>query len=436
MSAIAAVLLDKGYQISGSDAKTSFLVENLRSKGAVIFCGHAAENIGTCEAVVVSSAIDAQNPEIIAAQQKHIKIYHRSDLLAELLNGGKGIAVAGSHGKTTTSSMLSVIFDHAGLAPTVLIGGIVDYFKSNAQLGKGDYVIAEADESDGSFLKFKPYLALVTNIEDDHMDHYGSMDNLMQAFKEYIAHIVPGGMAILCLDHPQVAALAKDIERPYLSYAIDAPADYLAKNIVITKEGTTFEVFHHGEFLGQVQLAIPGCHNVLNALGAFAAAHFAQIAPAKIIAALKVFHGANRRFQTKKKTADYWIVDDYAHHPTEIKMTLRAAQQTKPHRLICIFQPHRYTRTKLLAEEFGMAFQDADLLILTDIYSAGEKPLAGITGQTLVEATAKHGKKAVYIEQLEQIAPYLKKILQPGDMVITMGAGNVYLCGETLANQL
>ncbi len=436
MSAIAAILLGRGYSVSGSDVKESFLTKSLHQKGAKIYFCHAASNIGQAQAVVISSAIKKDNPELMAAREKNITVCHRSDILAELLNGGRAITVAGSHGKTTTSSMLSVIFDYAGLEPTVIIGGVVDYFGSNAKLGKSDYVIAEADESDGSFLKFKPQIGLITNIEDDHMDHYGNMENLMRAFSDYVGNIAPAGMPVLCVNHPQVEALLPHLKRPFISYAVDKEADYTAKDVLIGKEKTTFSIWHHGQLLGKAELSIPGRHNVQNALGAFAAAHFVGISPEKIIKALKIFHGANRRFQTKKKTDLYWIVDDYAHHPTEIKMTLKAAKQTKPKRLICVFQPHRYTRTKLLADEFGAAFKDADVLILTDVYAAGENPLPGIDGRTVVTAVQKNGQEPIYIENMKDIAPYLKERLEPGDLVITMGAGNIFQCGETLAKEI
>ncbi|WP_196598300.1 UDP-N-acetylmuramate--L-alanine ligase [Pectinatus frisingensis] len=436
MSAIAEILLEKGYKITGSDLNNSDIIVNLKQKGAQIYHNHCADNIKDCDAVVISSAIAKDNPELLAARQKNITVYHRSDVLAALLNSAKGIAVAGSHGKTTTSSMLSVILDNAGIDPTVLIGGVVDYFHGNARLGKSDYVIAEADESDGSFLKFDPYIAVVTNIEDDHMDHYGNMENIINAFKQFIGNISEKGTAVLCLDHKNVRKIISDTTKPYISYAIDTPADYRAANIKMSKTTTSFDVTYKENLIGHIELNIPGRHNILNALAAIAVCRFLDIPVEKIADGFKLFHGAKRRFQTKKRTASYWIVDDYAHHPTEIKTTLEAARQTQPKRLICIFQPHRYSRTKLLAAEFGHCFSPADILIFTDIYSAGESPIPGISGKTIVTEVEKTGKKAVYIPDMDKIASYVQNIMQSGDLIITMGAGNIFKCGETLARNL
>lgn len=436
MSAIAEVLLEKGYKVTGSDLHRSNIIINLQKHGAIIFQGHSAENIKEAEAIVISSAIKEDNPELMAAKENNVPIYHRSDILAELLNLAKGIAVAGSHGKTTTSSMLSVVMDHAGVDPTVLIGGVVDYFHGNAKLGKSDYVIAEADESDGSFLKFNAYVAIVTNIEDDHMDHYKTMDNIIKAFQKFVADVQSGGTAILCLDHPNVQKIASLTTKPFISYGITSNADYKADNIRTDKGKTSFDVLYHEEDLGRIELNIPGRHNILNALATIAACRFLHVDMQRIKEGFKLFHGANRRFQTKAKNDDYWLVDDYAHHPTEIRTTLIAAKQTKPKRLICIFQPHRYSRTKLLAEEFGTCFTEADIVICTDIFAAGEKPIAGISGKIIVDEMAKNGQKATYIEDMQRICPYIQKIMLPGDLIITMGAGDIFKCGEELAKAI
>lgn len=436
MSAIAEVLLEKGYKISGSDLNESDIVKNLAAKGAVIYKGHAADNITDCDAVVISSAINDDNPEIVAAKGKAIKIYHRSDMLAALLNSAQGIAVAGSHGKTTTSSMLSVVLDNAGVDPTVIIGGVVDYFKGNAQLGQSDYIIAEADESDGSFLKFNPYVSVITNIEDDHMDHYGSMENIMAAFNEFVGNTADAGATVICFDHENARKIANNTQKTIISYGIDNEADYKAQDINMSKHKTSFTVTYKGDVLGSIELNMPGRHNILNALATIAVCRFLAVPFAKIAAGFKLFNGANRRFQTKKRTENYWIVDDYAHHPTEIKTTIEAAKQTLPKRLICIFQPHRYSRTQLLAQEFGQCFAKADVLVLTDIYSAGEKPIPGITGKIIYDEVEKTGKKAVYIKNMDEIAKYVETIVEPGDLIVTMGAGNIFRCGEELAQDL
>lgn len=436
MSAIAEVMLDKGYEISGSDLSESEVVQKLRAKGAVIYKGHAAANVEGKDAIVLSSAIHQDNPELVQAKKLGLKIFHRSDILAFLLNAAKGIAVAGAHGKTTTSSMISVVLEHAGVDPTILIGGFVDYLNGNAKLGKSDYLVAEADESDGSFLKFYPHIAVVTNIEDDHMDHYGSMENIIKAFIQFVQNLdKENGLAILCFDNENIRNIAPQLDRRYISYALEHEADYTAADIVADGPQTTFTVVYKGEKLGAVTLNIPGRHNVLNALATIAVCHKLGLSIEAIAAGFAVFTGTKRRFQTKFRNDDVWIVDDYAHHPTEIQTTIKAARQTNPKRLVVAFQPHRYTRTQLLRKEFGSCFKGADVLILTDIYAASEESIPGVSGRTIVdEVKAQTGVDAVYIEKLADIAPWLEQNRRKGDLIITMGAGNIYTVGETLAD--
>lgn len=438
MSAIAEVMLDKGYEISGSDLSESEVVQKLRAKGAVIYKGHNAANVEGKDAIVLSSAIHQDNPELVQAKKLGLKIFHRSDILAFLLNAAKGIAVAGAHGKTTTSSMISVVLEHAGVDPTILIGGFVDYLNGNAKLGKSDYLVAEADESDGSFLKFYPHIAVVTNIEDDHMDHYGSMENIIKAFIQFVQNLdKENGLAVLCFDNENIRNIAPQLDRRYISYALEHEADYTAADIVADGPQTTFTVVYKGEKLGAVTLNIPGRHNVLNALATIAVCHKLGLSIEAIAAGFAVFTGTKRRFQTKFRNDDVWIVDDYAHHPTEIQTTIKAARQTNPKRLVVAFQPHRYTRTQLLRKEFGSCFKGADVLILTDIYAASEEPIPGISGRTIVdEVKAQTGVDAVYIEKLADIAPWLEQNRRKGDLIITMGAGNIYTVGETLADGL
>lgn len=438
MSAIAEVMLDKGYEISGSDLSDSEVVQKLRAKGATVYKGHDSTNVEGKDAIVLSSAIHQDNPELVQAKKLGLKIFHRSDILAFLLNAAKGIAVAGAHGKTTTSSMISVVLEHAGIDPTILIGGFVDYLNGNAKLGKSDYLVAEADESDGSFLKFYPHIAVVTNIEDDHMDHYGSMENIIKAFVQFIQNLdKENGLAVLCFDNENIRNITKQIDRQYISYALEHEADYTATDIVTDGPQTIFTVVYKGEKLGAVTLNIPGRHNVLNALATIAVCHKLGLSIKTIAEGFTVFSGTKRRFQTKFRNEDVWIVDDYAHHPTEIQTTIKAAKQTEPKRLIVAFQPHRYTRTQLLRKEFGSCFKGADMLILTDIYAASEKPIPGISGKTIVEEVKMQtGVDAVYIEKLADIAPWLEKNKQKGDLIITMGAGNIYTVGETLADEL
>ena len=438
MSAIAYVLLKRGFIVSGSDAAKSHIATKLSKEGAMVYIGHAACQIEGVDAVVVSTAIREDNPELEEARKRKITVLHRSDVLAALINSGKGVAVAGAHGKTTTSSMLACICTESGIDPTAIIGGVVSSLGGNAVNGKGDVLVAEADESDGSFLKFHPHIAVVTNIENDHLDHYGNEENIYKAFCQFIGNVVDGGKAVLCFDNAKIRRMAKETKAVVISYAIDCTeADYQARNIMFEKSRTVYDLYYHGNKLGQVELIVPGRHNVLNSLGALAAAFELGIPFDKAVASLELFTGAKRRFETKGQVNGVWIVDDYAHHPTEIKATIAAAKQTKPDRLMCIFQPHRYTRTQLLLEEFGGAFGECDELILTEIYSAGEQPIPGVCSKRLCEEITKQtAQKVVYIPELCDIEEYLMKNVRTGDLVITLGAGNIYTVGEQLVADL
>ena len=434
MSPLAKVLVELGYEVSGSDRADSEIIQKLRELGAVIYMGQDGEHVRGVDAIVVSTAIPYDNPEVLAAGQLGIPKLHRSDINAALVNSRKGIAVAGAHGKTTTTSMLGVALEHAGISPTIIIGGEVADLGTNAKLGKGEYLVSEADESDGSFLKLKPHIAVVTNVENDHMDHYGTMDNIRAAFRQFIENVdKETGYAVLCFENENLRNIAKQVDRRYISYAIDESADYQAANIETNGAGISFDVMHEGKNLGHVALNIPGRHNVLDAMATIVTGISIGLTVEQMAAGLAQFHGAKRRFQTKGRAQGVWVVDDYAHHPTEIATTLRAAKQTKPKRLICVFQPHRYSRTKLLHEEFGKAFSDADLLILTDIYAAGEAPIEGIDGSTILKEIAKAtGQDVTYLQAREDIAPYLSSRVREGDLVITMGAGDIYRTAEEL----
>ncbi len=422
MSAIAHVLLKRGYNVSGSDLNAGHMGAKLAQEGALVYMGHAECQIDDADAVVVSTAIYSDNPELVEAKKRNVPVLHRSDVLAEIINQANGVAVAGAHGKTTTSAMIACITVESGVDPTVIIGGEVNSLGGNARNGSGSYVVAEADESDGSFLKFHPKYAVVTNIENDHMDHYGSEENIYQAFKQFLANIKEDGAAILCMDSPKLRQLAVESTKPVISYGLEnEEARYQARNIEYGVNGTCYELYVDGMFLSKVELIVPGQHNVLNSLGAIATAQAMEIPLPGILAALKKF----------------WVVDDYAHHPTEICVTLRAARQTQPKRLICAFQPHRYTRTKLLFDEFSRCFADCDLVILTDIYSAGEFPIAGISGATLAEAiAATSGQKVSFIPTLPKVEEYLLSIAEPGDLIMTVGAGDIFKVGEELVTEL
>ena len=437
MSALAKILIESGYEVTGSDCADSATVEMLKNLGAKIFIGHDAKNISSdIDAIVYSSAIPENNPELVKAAELKIPKLHRSDINAMLVNSKKGIAVAGSHGKTTTTSMIGYVLHSAGISPSIIIGGESSDLGTSAILGKGDYLVSEADESDGSFIKLKPNIAVVTNVEDDHLDHYGTVEKIRAAFKIFLENLTDDGAAVLCFDSEPLKEIAGELKHKVISYAIDNDADFMAKNIYTGVDGVSFDVFNGEKLLGRVKLAIHGRHNVLNALGTLATALHIGLPFSKISNALSGFHGAKRRFQTKGNISNIWIVDDYGHHPTEIAATLKAAHETNPRRVICVFQPHRYTRTKLLLKEFGTAFNDADLLILTDIYSAGEEKIEGISGESILQEVLKTNKEISYIPEREKIVDYLIDNVMAGDLVITMGAGDIYKTGEELIEKL
>lgn len=450
MSALAKILLESGLKVTGSDIVESKTTEDLKKLGAEIFIGHDENNVESvkCDAIVYSSAIALDNPEMLKAAELKIPRLHRSDINAALLNNKQGIAVAGAHGKTTTTSMIGFVLNKSGVDPTIIIGGESADLGTSAILGKSQWLVSEADESDGSFIKLKPAVAVVTNIEDDHLDFYGTVERIRAAFKIFLENLdKEKGVAVLCFDNEILRGLAEEIGRKVISYAIDHDADYMAKNIQYNLEGVNFEVVKKikseetGEVknknLGKIQLAIYGRHNVLNALATIAVAQNAGVKFSKIADALSKFHGAKRRFQTLGRIKNVWIVDDYAHHPTEIAATLKAAHETKPNKVICIFQPHRYTRTKLLLKEFGNAFIDADSLVLTDIYSAGEEKIEGISGESILESVLSATNQEVsYIPNREKIAEFLIDRVSPGDLVITMGAGDIYKTGNELIELL
>lgn len=437
MSAIAKVLLEMGYHVSGSDVHKTDTTYNLEKLGARVYQGHDGENVKGADALVVSSAISENNAEIKAARNMKIPIFHRAEMIATMMETQKGIAVAGAHGKTTTTSMISLMMEKLGVDPTIIIGGELHDIGGNAKLGSGEYIVAEADESDGSFLKLSPLIAVVTNIEDDHMDFYGTIENIVLAFKQFLAKLPQNGFAILCTDNDYIRELTETLDKTYVTYALDREADYTVKNIRNNGVQSLFDVYYQGALLGEMEINVPGKHNIANSLAAVVVGRHIGFSLEEIRNALKQFQGAKRRFQTKGKVDKIWVVDDYAHHPTEIKSTLMAARQTQPERLIAVFQPHRYTRTKFLKEEFGRAFAAADLIVLTDIYSAGEQPIPGITGETLVGEVQKQKEcPVVYIKDREEIPDYLYSIASPGDLIMTMGAGNIWQAGEELVEKL
>ncbi len=425
MSGIATILLNLGYKVSGSDLKYSETLARLENMGAEVFIGHDESNITGSDLVVISSAIPKTNPEYMGAIKNSIPVMHRADVLSLLMLPKKGIAITGAHGKTTTTSMLSLIMEKNGYNPTVVIGGELNDIGGNATLGKGEYMVAEADESDGSFLKLKPYIAVITNIENDHMDYYKNMDRMTKAFKKFLLNIKDGGFSVLGTDNQNVRKIAEGITSNYFSYGIKYPADYMPQNIQIKGMETNFDLFFKGDFLVNVELHVPGMHNIYNATAALAVANGIGINMKDAADALSCFSGAKRRFQVIGDISGTKIIDDYAHHPTEIMAALNAARSCNPTKIYAIFQPHRYTRTKFLAKEFSEAFEDADEVIITSIYDAGEKAIPGVSAELIYNLLKFKGKKAIYIEDKKDIVDYLIKKLAPGDLAMTIGAGDI-----------
>lgn len=438
MSGIATVLQGLGHRVSGSDMKSSETTKRLTALGVQCYTGHRAEHLGAAEMVVVSTAIPETNPEFIAAREKGLEVIHRGEMLARLMLRQKGIAVAGAHGKTTTTSMIAQTLEVNGLDPTIIIGGDLKYIGGNAKLGRGDYLVAEADESDGSFLRLSPLVAVVTNIENDHLDHYGSQERIVAAFKEFIQKVPDHGLAVLCLDDHHIQELLPTVQKPVLTYGLECQgADYVLKNLSLVGKLTAGDVYFRGEKLGRLELPVPGRHNLLNALATVAVGRFAGLNFTQVAAALSKFQGAGRRFELLGLVDQIKVVDDYAHHPTEIKATIKAARESHPGRLIVVFQPHRYTRTQLLQREFGAAFSEAGTVIVNAIYSAGEKPIPGVTARLIVDAIKAHDRREVaYFDTLDEIADYLADTAEPGDLIITMGAGNIRSAGEELVRRL
>ncbi len=440
MSGIARILLELGYNISGSDLCTSEITKRLERLGAKVFYGHFEDNVSSeVFTVVVSSAISQNNPEVVKAKRIGIPVIQRAEMLSRLMKRQKGIAVAGAHGKTTTSSMISLILEKNGRDPTIVLGGELNDIGGNAKLGKGNFIIAEADESDGSFLKLFPQITVVTNIEDDHLDYYGTREKIKEAFYKFILNTAAEGFVILCLDDPGVRELIPKLEGKVrmIKYGMMPGADYLARDIEPDGFKISFTVEKRGEILGKIKLHVPGKHNVFNALAAVAVGMECGLSFAEVAGSLGIYQGVHRRFEKIGEVAGIHIFDDYAHHPSELKATLQAARTVKPGRVIAIFQPHRFTRTKFLKEEFGTAFQDADVLIFTEIYSAGEQPLTGVSTNLIIEEIQKQtGQKVEYIANQQLIASRLAEIVQAGDLVLTLGAGNIWTVGVELYDLL
>ena len=436
MSGIAEVLINLGFRVSGSDIKRSGSTDRLHDMGVEFAEGHAAENVGDAHVVVRSTAVREDNPEIIEAHRRSIPVIPRAEMLAELMRlKPHSVAVAGSHGKTTTTSMVATVLGHAGLDPTIVVGGVVGAFGSNAHLGTSDLMVVEADESDRSFLMLTPTIAVVTNIDREHMDYYHDMDDVRTCFTNFVNKVPFYGASVLCLDDPNVQAIIPSVERRRLTYGLSAQADVSAHGIRYDQNfGSRFTVQRGSETIGEISLHVPGLHNVYNALAAIAVGFELEVPFRQIVDALASFTGAGRRFQFRGEVDGVLVVDDYGHHPTEIKATLAAAKIGSGGRhIVVLFQPHRYSRTHDLMEEFARSFNNADTLLVTDIYAASEEPIEGVNAEVLTNAIQRFGHKdARYIGSLDSAASTLRDVVRSGDLVITLGAGTVNRVSEQL----
>jgi UDP-N-acetylmuramate--alanine ligase len=439
MSGIAELLLNLGYKVSGSDLNLSAITENLARLGGRIHTGHDSEWARGADVVVTSSAIAKSNPEVVWARENNVPVIMRAEMLAELMRLKRnGIAIAGSHGKTSTTSMVSWILASAGLDPTVVIGGKVDALGGNAKLGKSEYLVAEADESDGSFLKLSPVLEVVTNIDLEHLDHYRDLDHIKDTFLEFIERIPFYGAVILCLDDANVADILPSIGKRSITYGLTPQADLYAKDTRYHAGRVSFSVFDRNGRVGDIDMAQPGIHNVYNSLASICVGLELEIPFPDIRAALQSFAGVQRRMQKKGECGGITVMDDYGHHPTEIRATLEAIKTGWPEkRLVVLFQPHRYSRTRALFKEFKTCFHQADFLVMTEIYAASEEPIEGVSSECLLAAAKEHGQRhTLYVAEVNEMAERVVELVRDGDLVLTLGAGNIVKVGEKLLELL
>jgi UDP-N-acetylmuramate--alanine ligase len=434
MSGIAEVLLNLGYVVSGSDQKKSPVTERLVAQGARTFEGHAAAHVEGAHVVVISTAVRPTNPEVLEARRLGIPVIPRAEMLAELMRLKYGVAVAGSHGKTTTTSMVAMILDKGGLDPTVVVGGRLGVLGSGARLGKGDFMVAEADESDRSFLKLSPTIAIVTNIDREHLDTYKDLADVQEAFLGFLNKVPFYGAGVVCLDDGPIQDILPRVERRVVTYGLSPQAQVSARDVRLKPSGSTYMLSANGQTLGEIDVAVPGAHNVLNSLAAVAVGLELAVPFASVRQGLAAFTGVDRRFQIRGDVGGVLLVDDYGHHPTEIRATLETLRgRAGSRRTVVLFQPHRYTRTQHLWDEFCRAFHLADLLLLVDIYPAGEEPVAGVTSEALAEAITRRGHRQVlYVGDLKKAADRLAREVKEGDVVLTLGAGSVWTAGDEL----
>ncbi len=440
MSGLAELLSGQGYRVSGSDLTAGVTVDRLRGLGVPVAIGHDESNVRDADVVVYSSAIRATNLELREARARKIPTIPRAEMLAEVMRLTDGVAIAGTHGKTTTTSLIAHILDRAGLDPTAVIGGRVivpGEARRGARLGAGNLLVAEADESDGSFLRLTPVIAVVTNIDSEHLDYYGSVEALENAFVEF-ANCVPfWGLTVVCVDHPGVQRILPRLTRRFETYGFTSQADLCASGIEASGYGMRFDVKHRGEVLGPVELPLPGRHNAANALAAISVALELEVAFDTVASALAGFGGIERRFERKGEAAGVIVIDDYGHHPAEVRATLAAARAVHPGRIVAVFQPHRYTRTRDCFDEFSTAWNDADLLVVTEVYAAGEEKIPGVDGKLLADAIRAHGHRNVrFVAELDEIVAGLPESLLAGDLLITLGAGSISSLGPRLLDAL
>ncbi len=444
MSGIAEVLRNLGFNVQGSDQSDSANCQRLRDNGIEVFVGHTAANLGAAEVVVVSTAIKKSNPELAAARERGLPIVRRAEMLAELMRFRQAVAIGGTHGKTTTTSMVAALLDAGGLDPTVINGGIINAYGTNARMGGGDWMVVEADESDGTFLKLPADVAVITNIDPEHLDHYGTFDKVREAFRQFVENVPFYGFGVMCLDHPEVQALVSRIEdRRVITYGENPQADVRFHNTKVEGPGTNFDVSIRDRKTGTVtditglRLPMPGRHNVSNATAAISVAHELGISPDDIKKGLLGFGGVKRRFTHTGSWNGVEIFDDYGHHPVEIRAVLKAARDSSSGRVIAIVQPHRYTRLESLFDDFAACFNDADTVVMAPVYSAGEDPIEGVNSETLVDRIRSGGHRdARFIHGAPEIAPLVKSIAKPGDYVICLGAGNITQWAYALPKEL
>jgi len=441
MSGIAEVLFNLGYEVKGSDLRASETTRRLETMGIRVYIGHRAENIGDAHVVVISSAVSGDNPEVAAAKRLSVPVIPRAEMLAEIARLKYSILVAGSHGKTTTTSLISTVLGTGGFDPTIIIGGKLKGIGSNAKLGTGRFLVAEADESDGSFLKLSPTIAVVTNVDREHMDYFKDMQSLKEAFLSFINKIPFYGVAFVCWEDKTLRGLIPSIHRRFITCGLSEEADIYAANIEKSFMATSFDVVFKKDLIGRFSLPMPGVHNVLNALACIGVARELQMEVTSISGALQSFSGIQRRFEFKGEVRGIRVYDDYGHHPTEVKATLAAGSANKEYlhdkgRLFVIFQPHRYTRTADLMDVFAGSFGDADVLVLLDIYPAGEKPVAGVTADVLAERIRKTGCREVFRRDKEEAVEYVLSEIKKGDVLLTLGAGDVWKVGEKVLERL